>query len=197
MQKLVHVAVPFERGERRLVLRALLHQGVDIVPVAPVRRHPPSRSVRMAQQAERLQVRQLSPDRGAARVHLVGQSMATHGCARGDVDLQRLQQQLALPLRKLDVHHNGHDFSTLPTAACQHASAYRPTLVSTLKPSAFARQHASPFGLAFRKSSRGEAASVELDRLGQRFVVRDRARPEREIAERRRSRRADKRRLKA
>src|SRR5215210_1531333 len=31
VQKLVHVAVPFEGRERRLVLRALLHQGIHVV----------------------------------------------------------------------------------------------------------------------------------------------------------------------
>ena len=41
--------------------------------------------------------------------------------------------------------------------------------VSTLRPSAYAFSTLRPFGVAFRKLSRGVALSVDPDRLGQRY----------------------------
>src|SRR3712207_7111700 len=48
-----------------------------------------------------LQVCQLGPDRGAARVNGLGEGVAAHGSAGRDVELQRLEQYLPLPVGDL------------------------------------------------------------------------------------------------
>ena len=60
----------------------------------------------MGEQPERLELGQLGPDRGAARVNGLREGVAAHRSAGRDVELQRLEQYLPLSVGDLRVPHN-------------------------------------------------------------------------------------------
>ena len=95
LQQLVHVAVALRRlGTAFLPPRSPMlgvrDQGVHVEAVAGVGRDASRGGVRVGEETLGLQGGELRPNRRAARVHHLGESMAAHRCARGDVQLQCL-----------------------------------------------------------------------------------------------------------
>src|SRR5581483_8291629 len=89
--------------ERRRPRFLPLEQAVDVVAVAAVCRDAPRRGVRVREQAEALELRQLGADGGRrdAQPRALDEVLRADGLARGDVLLDDAEEDLALPLAQL------------------------------------------------------------------------------------------------
>ncbi len=105
-----------ERERRRMRVEPT-EQLVGVEAVAGLRRHPPGRGVRVHEQADRLELRQLGAHRGRRRVDLraLDERLRPDRLAGRDVLLDDAPQDLLLTLRELN--HRRHLQAILPVTA--------------------------------------------------------------------------------